>query len=620
MSLEKTIHACLGFLFDSNEESKEWLGEGFLNGSDLVMIKTLTKRHYNQWTSKMAFNGWELLEKYKDELEEFDITFSDVEKPDYVSEDRITDKDFNLVNIVANEFKILNPTDSIKKAFNKEDEGKEIKFDFNLANLYKLLPFFQGNELRISKEYFKFINMYLNLIKSEEMFSGFKGHTRNFNFELKPFQAVGCLYMLLNKRMILGDEMGLGKTIQALSSVEISKQKPCIIVCPSTLKLNWLNEIEKNFKNQKIEILNKKSKKDADYYIINYESLHKYFDLIEEIKPRSAILDESHYVKNKKTKRTTSCLKAIKNIEYRFALTGTAILKSPSELISQLKVINRLDHFGCENTFIEKFCGNSQTQWGNDIRKGASNLNILNRELRESCFLRREKDQVTKDLPDKMRSYIYLDNVSKKYKSFMEEFSRFSHRERLDKIEYLRMLAAEDKLESLKEWINNFQQTEKKLVVFAYHRKIQNELLKAYPDAASILSDMSDQEKNQNKERFMKDDSCKLIICSLKSASVGLTLTSASDVLFAEMDWCAANNIQAEDRCHRIGQKNNVNIWYLITKNTIEENILNVVSKKMELFSNLYNSDIENDICKFSDTSTIEEVLLEMDDIIKELA
>ena len=79
---------------------------------------------------------------------------------------------------------------------------------------------------------------------------------------------------------------------------------------------------------------------------------------------------------------------------------------------------------------------------------------------------------------------------------------------------------------------------------------------------------MSPVERERNVRLFMENENCKLIICSLKAASVGLTLTAASDVLFVEMDWCAATNNQAEDRCHRIGQKNNVNIWYLISKGT----------------------------------------------------
>ena len=93
-----------------------------------------------------------------------------------------------------------------------------------------------------------------------------------------------------------------------------------------------------NFKDQKIEILGKNPDPKADYYIINYESLHKYLEFLDSIKAKSVILDESHYVKNQKTKRTTSCLKAVKNIEYRFALTGTAILKSPVDKLSITRI------------------------------------------------------------------------------------------------------------------------------------------------------------------------------------------------------------------------------------------------------------------------------------------
>lgn len=615
MGIEKTIQYCLNFLIDSNKEAKEWDDEGFLDKSDITFLRTLSKRHHNQWTAKMAYTGWELLNKYKDELKECDITFDKVEKPDYISEDKITENDLNIVNIVNSKFKILNPCKEMQELFPSKE--KEITADFNLENLYNIFPFIQRNKIRIDKEYFKFINMFLNKLDPDDMFLGFKDNLNNFNFQLKPFQAVGCLYMLLNKRMILGDEMGLGKTIQALASVELSGQKPCIVICPNSLKINWKREISNCFKNQQIDILNKKSKKDADFYIINYESLHNYIDLIKEIKPKSVILDESHYVKNQKAKRSLSCQQAIRNIEYRFALTGTAILKSPVDLISQLKIINRLDHFGCENTFIETFCGNSNTQWGKDVRKGASNITKLNRELRESCFIRRVKEQVTKDLPEKSRSYIYLNSSTKEYKKAFKNFLDLPQKEKIHKLEELRQIAANEKLDDVKEWINNFQETERKLVVFAYHKEIQEKLIAAYPKSAKIISGMSDNERQDNIDLFMNDENCKIIICSLKAGSVGLTLTAASDVLFAEMDWCAANNTQAEDRCHRIGQKNNVNIWYLIAKNTIEEQILNVVSSKLSLYEQVYNSNIndiiENEKDSFEIENLYENVLLNID-------
>lgn len=617
MDLEKKIHNCLGFLLDSHKDLIEWDGDGFIDNKDLAILKSLVNRHPSKWTAKMAFNGWKVLEKYQNDLEDCDVQFSDLKKPDYIEEDKITPEDKNIINIIKNQFVILNPCEIVQKTFETKN-SKEIKSDFNLNNLYKIYPLIQNNNLKINKEYFKFINMFLNILKVEDMFDGFSPDSkRNFNFELKPFQAIGCLFMLFNKRIILGDDMGLGKTIQAIASIEISGKKPCLIICPNNLKLNWASEVLNNVKNQKVEFINKKSTLNSDFYIINYESLHKNLDFISKIKPVSVIMDESHYLKNQNAKRTKSCMEAINNIEYRFALTGTAILKSPVDLISQLRILNKLDSFGSECDFIEAFCGNSTTKWGKDIRKGASNLTVLNRMLRENCFLRREKSNVIKDLPEKTRSYIHMEINSKKYKELSKEFSTLKRFQKLEKIEKLRQLAANEKLDSVKEWINNFSESDKKLVVFAYHTEIQKKLLEAYPNAASIVSGMSDKDKDDNKNRFMNEDDCKLIICSLKSASVGLTLTAASDVLFTEMDWCAANNNQAEDRCHRIGQKNAVNIWYIIAKNTIEEYIQEVVEKKRTLIDNIYNSKNDNESIanqiELLQISIIDEVIEKLD-------
>ena len=615
MDIEKKIHYCLGFLLDNHNDMIEWDGEGILDRNSVLVIGSLLSKSPNKWTSKMAFNGWKIVAKYKKDLLESEIAFKDIKKPDYIEEERILPNDSNILNIENNKFVIQSPCTVVQDFFNTKNN--EISINFNLENLFKLYPLIRINKLKINKEYSKFLNTFLNLVDVESMHDGFSNEYKtNFNFELKAFQAVGCLFMLLNKRVLLGDDMGLGKTIEALAAVEISGKKPCLILCPNNLRLNWFSEIVKNIKNVSVDCLSKKSKKDADYYIINYESLHKNIEIIDEIKPVSVILDESHYLKNQNAKRTLSCLKAINNIEYRFALTGTAILKSPVDLVSQLKILNKLDSFGGENNFIEKYCGNSNTKWGKDIRRGASNLKDLNKNLRENCFLRREKSKVISDLPEKTRTYIKMAINSKKYKELMKEFSQLKRNKKFEKIEQLRQLAANEKLDSVKEWINNFQESEGKLVVFAYHTEIQKKLLEAYPNAAGICAGMTDVERNDNKNRFMEDDDCRIIICSLKSGSVGLTLTAASNVLFAEMDWCAANNSQAEDRCHRIGQKNAVNVWYVIAQDTIEEYIYEVVEKKRELIDKIYQNTTKEHNIKIEQlqVSIIDEVITRIED------
>lgn len=611
MDIEKKIYNYLGLLSDAHNDMLE-LDDGFLDRNSILVITVLLKKPYKKWTSKMAFNGWKILEKYQDELKSYKINFHDIKRPDYIEEVKISPNDNNIFKIVQNKFIIEKPTLNIKKILNIENKENEnfISFDFNLSNIYKIIFLIKENEIKVNKEYFKFINMYLNIIPSDQMFDGFSMEMKkNFNFELKPFQAIGCLFSILNKRILLGDEMGLGKTIQSIATIEIANLKPALIICPKNLKLNWESEISNSLINKKIEFLNSKSSLDADFYITNYESLHKNISIIKNIKPKSIVLDESHYLKNEDAKRTKTSLSIINNIEYRFSLTGTAILKTPVDLISQLRILNNLDAFGGETNYIENFCGNSNTKWGKDIRKGSSNLSMLNRRLRETCFLRRHKSDVIKDLPEKTRSYIYMEINKKKYNETLKEFKNLSRQEKLLKIVKLRQITAREKMESVKEWIYNFQESEKKLVVFAYHNEIQQELLKEYPSAAKILSGMSDKERDDNKNKFMEDPECKIIICSLKSASTGLTLTAGSDVLFVEMDWCVSNNIQAEDRCHRIGQLNAVNIWYIIAKGTIEEYIHQVVERKRDLIDKIYNSDKDDLKLIEIETTIIEDIV-----------
>ena len=598
MSSDKSIQDCVNFLLESHQDEAEW-GGGFLEKSEITAIKVLIKKNFKTWTSKMTFNGWKLIEKHQEYLDSFSISFSDISRPDYMDDNDPCN--INLLQIKNNKFVILNPDEQIKKQF------KSLILPFNVETLFSLYPLIISNTLKLDKEYYKFINIYFNLLHEKDMVNLFNNDVlKNLKETLKPFQAIGALFLLLNKRALLGDEMGLGKTIQALTAIEISNSKPALIVCPNNLKIHWFYEINKILANQKVEILSNKASKDADFYIINYESLHKHISFINEIQLKSIVLDESHYLKNQKTKRVKSCSEVVKNIEYRIALTGTPVLKEPIDLISQLRLLNRFDVFGSETDFTEMYYKSEENKWGKTSRKNTKNLDSLNIKLKENGFLRREKKNVAKFLPNKTKNIVYLEQEGKQYQKIEKEFKNLPNNQKISKLNELKQAAAFSKYNGIIEWINNFKTTDKKLVIFAYHQKMQESLINDYPESAKLIKGMTDTERQNNITKFQEDDNCKLIICSIKAFSTGLTLTASSDVLFAETDWCSATNEQCEDRCHRIGQNNNVNIWYLIAKNTIEEHVLNVVKEKKDLIeksccsneklNKLYNSYSIRDI------------------------
>jgi SWI/SNF-related matrix-associated actin-dependent regulator 1 of chromatin subfamily A len=213
-----------------------------------------------------------------------------------------------------------------------------------------------------------------------------------------------------------------------------------------------------------------------------------------------------------------------------------------------------------------------------------------------SFYLRREKEQVLKELPDKTRSTILFDinnrseydrayNDIRQYIYETKEKKISAYAEALIKIETLKQLIAKGKLEQSIEWIENFIEQEK-LVLFVHHKEIVKDLKEYFPEALTITGDDDIVAKDQAVQEFQNNNNAKLIICSIKSASVGLTLTASSNVAFLELAWTPADHDQAEDRCHRIGQKNHVNIYYLLANNTIEDQmIMPLIEKKRNIFN-----------------------------------
>jgi SWI/SNF-related matrix-associated actin-dependent regulator of chromatin subfamily A-like protein 1 len=153
----------------------------------------------------------------------------------------------------------------------------------------------------------------------------------------------------------------------------------------------------------------------------------------------------------------------------------------------------------------------------------------------------------------------------------------------LVRITQLALIAARGKLDGAREWITSFLETGEKLVVFTRHREIGDALLAAFPDAACATGRLDADGRAAEVERFQTDDACRLIVCSLDAAGVGLTMTAASNVAFVELGWTPAAHDQAEDRVHRIGQEDAVTAWYLIAADTIDERIAAAIEHKRAL-------------------------------------
>ena len=441
---------------------------------------------------------------------------------------------------------------------------------------------------------------------------------------LEPYdyQKEGIAYALMNKRCILGDQPGLGKTLQAIGTVTIAQSYPCLVVCPASLKINWQREFKK-FAGKTAMILDDKNKnswqryvelKCCDIFITNYESLKKFFvakikddvrftmrsiEFDERIKLfKSVIIDESHKCKSTKTQQSKFVEGICKGKDYVLALTGTPVVNDNTDLIQQLKIMGRLEDFGGYRNFVEKYC---------DGPNKASNMKELNWRLWHTCFFRRQKNEVLKQLPDKTRQYIECDisnrleyeraeadliQYLRTYKNADDEkVARAMRGEVMVRMGILKSISARGKVKVFSEFVHDVIDGGEKLIVFAYLKEVVAELKKHFPKAVTVTGDDNATQKQMAVDSFQNNPECKLIILNYKSGGTGLTLTAASRVAFIEFPWTFSDCEQAEDRAHRNGQKNNVNCYYYLGKDTIDKYMYDVIQTKKDIANNVTGTD-----------------------------
>jgi SNF2 family DNA or RNA helicase len=413
--------------------------------------------------------------------------------------------------------------------------------------------------------------------------------------ELKPFQRAGVSYLLSQRRAFLADEQGLGKTIEALATLEADGAYPAVVVCPASLKLNWMRELQRWLPQRTAQVLVGTGADGllaaSDITIVNYDIVAARLDALRALKPRALVLDESHYCKNAAAKRTQAVQRlsaAVPDDGLVLALTGTPVMNRPAELIAQMRILGRLSDFG------------SGVQFGARFR-GADAHMRLHWHLRARCFVRRLKIDVLPQLPAKTRAIVpvELDNEAEyrlaerdvvawlqsqplDLRELGAKVAAALRAERLVRLNALKLLAARGKLHAARAWIHDFCSSGERLVVFAHHREIQQALLEHFPNALHILGEDSPAARDAALHAFQEPDGPRnqLIVCSIEVAGQGLTLTRSSNVVFLELGWTPAKHDQAEDRCHRIGQQDAVNASYLLAAHTIDETISTLLERK----------------------------------------
>lgn len=434
---------------------------------------------------------------------------------------------------------------------------------------------------------------------------------------LFDFQTVGADFAIRLKNVINGDDMGLGKTPQGIATAMGHNEWPILVVCPKSLRLNWRKEFH-DWTDKKVMVGDARNMKYIHRFIeedmchvliLNYDGLIKYF--AKEIKKSSdgkllvkvdeklsklfkfMIVDEAHECRNPKTKKHKVVKKTGEHIDKKLLLTGTPLVNKVQDLAALLDIVGQLDQFGGMYEFNKRYSGISKENFGGNT--GAQNLKELNMKLRSVCFIRRQKNQVLKELPDKIRSMKQVELSNRKeydhaYLNLLDYLvAQGENQDRIDsaaramilaQMQMLKKLSGLGKVEEFSEFAKGMMEQGEKLVVFVWHKELIKELRKHFPDLLEISGDVTDDEIEISKGKFQMDVEHKLIVLTYQRGYAGHTLTASSNWCALELPWNYAILTQAEDRIHRIGQLNTVYCHYFLGQDTIDERIFEIIESK----------------------------------------
>ena len=426
--------------------------------------------------------------------------------------------------------------------------------------------------------------------------------------------------LVRNKKFILADDMGLGKTTSTIIAALETGAKKILIVCPASLKINWQREIE-NYSSRSVYISEgKKFSTEHDFVIVNYDILKNFHDIKDKEKSEImkinfdlVIMDEAHMISNPQAQRTKIANDIASKSERVWLLSGTPMTSRP---MNYYNLLNLVDSPVAANwmAYAKRYCNGFQFSVGK--RKvwnvtGASNLEEL-RERTQTHILRRLKEEVL-DLPEKIITPVYLRLKSKDYEELMGEYfdwydSRPEESSSLtiqfSKLMKVRKVIAQEKINNTIELAENIIEQGKKVIIFTNFTDTLNIIYNHFGKQAVYLDGSCSKFHRQNAvDEFQTNDKIRVFVGNLKAAGVGITLTSAEAVIMNDLSFVPAEHSQAEDRSHRIGQKNSTSVYYPLFENTIEGAIYDILNRKKKIISTVMGDDM------MDDASTIEEML-----------
>ena len=418
-----------------------------------------------------------------------------------------------------------------------------------------------------------------------------------FEGELREFQKEGLSFLLANPRTLLADEMGLGKTVQALACLAAAKEFPALIVVPPHLLRNWQTEITRFLRLEGkparvcvLTGLKPYQPPEADVYIIHYLLLRGWKQALPQMGFKAVVFDEIQELRHGGTEKYSAASLLAEECERVIGLSGTPIYNKGSEIWN---VVNILDYhcLGDWESFTRAWCDG----YGNHLVRNPA---LLGEHLRrEGLILRRTKEEVLAELPPKRRLVQEIDSDDKVYRELMRPV--------MDQLGSLLALHPDARERALLEeqvgrgerqatgvakapfvaaFVRALEDSGEKVLLFAHHHAVMDiyrRELAAYRPVF-ITGRESTTQKEEAVARFMEGKT-NLCVISLRAAS-GLNLQRASFVVFGELDWSPAVHSQAEDRAHRMGQKDSILCYYLVAPQGSDRDMQDALGLKVSQF------------------------------------
>lgn len=424
----------------------------------------------------------------------------------------------------------------------------------------------------------------------------------------RPYQCEGIAYMINHGNCINGDDCGLGKTGQTIATLELMDAFPALVITPASVKYNWKKEWEKWNPTRTVGVVGRKKKFDEnvwqnDVIIINYDILGergldkptaKFKELLKK-RWASCVMDEIHFLKSEKALRTKMAKKIVKTVPHVWGLTGTLTQNKPADLIQPFTIIRRFeDIFGSTKEFKYRYCNAKMTVFGMDC-SGFSNLEELHELLRMGGYIRRNKRDVLDELPPMVeqtidvpisntREYRKAENNLLEYleKIDINKVNSAVNAPHLVMIQTLKQLSIEGKLPFITTYIKEWLEANEgeQLLVFGVHR-IPLQQLAEYFKAPLIQGGVSADKKQQIVNEF-SNGGHRLLFANIQSAGTGTDglQDNCSNLVYIELPDKSTELEQANARLERMGQRNSINITYLLSPDTIDADIKEMVADK----------------------------------------